>query len=53
LRNCGLTVVPSKAIRRGFIRKVYGILTVQLSVTIAVMCPFIFVKSVRVRPRLM
>jgi len=35
------------SIRLGFIRKVYGILTVQLAVTIAIICLFTFSKDVQ------
>ena len=35
-------------VRRGFIRKVYGILTVQLLITIAIIAPFTFSKSAKV-----
>lgn len=35
------------AVRHGFIRKVYGILLVQLLVTIAIMCIFMFIPGVK------
>ena len=34
-------------VRRGFIRKVYGILTIQLAVTAVFICCFIFIDSLR------
>ncbi|XP_038058096.1 protein lifeguard 1-like isoform X2 [Patiria miniata] len=36
-----------KDIRHGFIRKVYGILTAQLVVTIGIIIPFVYVDSVK------
>jgi len=38
----GMAAFSDKAIRQGFIRKVYGLLSVQLLVTIVIMAPFIF-----------
>ncbi|XP_059097568.1 protein lifeguard 3-like isoform X2 [Tigriopus californicus] len=37
-----------KAVRRGFIRKVYGILSIQLMITCAIIAIFVFVDSLRI-----
>ena len=40
-----------KAVRRGFIRKVYGILTLQLLVTFGIIMMFTHVQSMRLYAR--
>ena len=42
-----VTGFDDKAVRRGFIRKVYGILMVQLIVTAGIMAVFMFVSEVK------
>lgn len=42
-----LTGFDDKAVRRAFIRKVYGILMVQLIVTAGIMAVFMFVSEVK------
>ena len=42
-----MTGFDDKAVRRGFIRKVYGILMVQLIVTAGIMAVFMFVSEVK------
>ena len=39
-------IIPFQ-VRRGFIRKVYGILTIQLAITAVFICCFIFIDSLR------
>ena len=36
-----------KAVRRGFIRKVYGILSIQLAVTVAFICMFLYIEPIK------
>ncbi|XP_059097466.1 protein lifeguard 3-like isoform X2 [Tigriopus californicus] len=42
-----LSAFSDKAVRRGFIRKVYGILSVQLLITCGLISIFVFVKPLR------
>ena len=42
-----VTGFDDKAVRRAFIRKVYGILMVQLIVTAGIMAVFMFVSEVK------
>jgi len=45
--GAGQFAFSEKSIRMAFIRKVYGILTVQLAVTIAIICMFFFWQDLR------
>jgi len=45
--DADLNAFSEKAVRLGFIRKVYGILTVQLLITFAIVALFFFVHEVR------
>ena len=46
-----MTGFDDKAVRRAFIRKVYGILMVQLIVTAGIMAVFMFVSEVKMYER--